>query len=154
MGTILGDILVLGLFPAALSIAIATDLTRRIIPNLVILILVVGFGLLATFGAVPELGARLVLAGGALAAGFALFAHDIIGAGDAKLAAALALWLDPGQLPLFAVVCGALGVLLVLIATLRARHAAALLPNLPYGVALAGAGLLLFPQSMLMSALA
>lgn len=153
MGPILGDLLVLGVFPAALATAIATDLTRRIIPNLVILLLVLGFALLALVWNVPDLGVRLALAAGVLGTGFALFAQDVIGAGDAKLAAALTLWLDPAQLPLFAAVCGGLGGLMVLAATwnARGRHA---LPTLPYGVALAGAALLVFPQSGLMAAFA
>ena len=153
MTTQLADLLIFGLFPAALSVVIATDLFRRIIPNLAILLLVAGFGLLALIGTVPELGMRLLLSVAVLGVGFALFAQDVIGAGDAKLAAALALWLDPAQLPLFAAICGGIGLLLVLAATWRARHGTALLPTLPYGVALSGAALLLFPHSMLMASL-
>ncbi|TCT06750.1 prepilin peptidase [Aquabacter spiritensis] len=148
----LGDMVVLGLFPAALALAIVADLFGRVIPNAVIVLLLAGFAALAAAGVVPELPARFGLAAGVLAAGFALFWQDVIGAGDAKLAASLALWLDPAQFPLFAAICGGLGALLVLWATLRAR-AYPLPPSLPYGVALAGAGLLLFPHSSLMAGL-
>ncbi|OYX13898.1 MAG: hypothetical protein B7Z15_05740 [Rhizobiales bacterium 32-66-8] len=143
------SLVVLGLVPAALAIVIATDLVGRVIPNLVLILLVAGF------------------ACGALALGFALFAQDVIGAGDAKLAAVIALWLDPGQLPVFALICGLLGGLLVAAVTLRARwqraapprsarlaaHMLDLAPSLPYGVALAGAALCLLPASTLVATL-
>jgi len=160
------SLLVLGLAPAALAIVIATDLVGRVIPNLALLVLLAGFALLALMGAVPDLALRLLLASGVLALGFALFAQDVIGAGDAKLGAIIALWLDPAQLPLFALICGLLGGCLVAAVTLRARwqrdrrpqrFAARMLdlaPSLPYGVALAGAALLLLPTSALVAHLA
>lgn len=149
-------LLMLGLMPAALLVALASDLTRRIIPNAVVVALVLGLLALAALGRVPDLNIRLLLAGATLAVGFALFAEDVIGAGDAKLAAATALWLDPGQFPLFVLLCGGLGGLLVVAATLSARRtgpANRLWRGLPYGVALAGAGLALYPSSSLVSAL-
>ena len=57
--------------------------------------------------------------------GFALFAHDILGAGDAKLAGALTLWLDPAQVPAFMLICAGIAGLLTLGATLAARAPAA-----------------------------
>ncbi|MFG1464177.1 prepilin peptidase [Xanthobacter sp. DSM 24535] len=153
----LDHLLVLGLFPAALAAVIATDLSWRMIPNLVILSLACGFALLAASGRVDDMPLRLLLAAGVLAGGFWLFVHDLVGAGDAKLAAALALWLDPSQLPAFALACGALGALLVVGVTLYARRGWSrmkIAQSLPYGVALAGAGLALFPSSSLMTALA
>lgn len=147
----LSVLLVHWLVPAALALAIACDLVGRIIPNLVVVGLAAGFAVLCLMGEVPEIPVRLGLAALVLAAGFALFAQEIVGAGDAKLAAALALWLDPVQLPVFALLCGAIGLLLVGAATWSARRAVRV-PTLPYGVALAGAGLLLFPHSALMAA--
>lgn len=161
------SLVVLGLVPAALAIVIATDLVGRVIPNLVLILLVAGFAALAVTGTVPDLALRVMLACGALALGFALFAQDVIGAGDAKLAAVIALWLDPGQLPVFALICGLLGGLLVAAVTLRARwqraapprsarlaaHMLDLAPSLPYGVALAGAALCLLPASTLVATL-
>ncbi|WP_127088528.1 prepilin peptidase [Aquabacter cavernae] len=154
MENALPGVLVHWLFPAALSLAMACDLVSRIIPNLVVGGLVAGFAILCAFSPVPDLAARLLLAAAILGVGFALFAQDIIGAGDAKLAAALALWLDPAQLPAFALLCGGIGLLLVAAATWRARRGGGLgrIATLPYGVALAGAGLLLFPHSVLMAA--
>lgn len=150
---LLGQVLVLGIFPAALSVAIATDLMSRIIPNLVIGVLILGFSVLALSTGVPDLKPRLLWCAGVLAVGLALFRADLVGAGDAKLAAAVVPWLDPGQVVIFLLLCGLLGAGLVGLALSRARLAApfAAVSGLPYGVALAGAALLLFPFSALMA---
>lgn len=155
------DLLLLGLYPALLCAAIGADLSRRVIPNLLVGALLAGFAVLAVLSPLADLSLRLMVAGAVTAAGFALFAQDLIGAGDAKLAGALALWLDPVQVPLFIIACSLIGAVLTLAATLTARarrlplsRPAALLARtgetLPYGVALAGAGLLLHPYSSLM----
>ncbi|WP_051356737.1 prepilin peptidase [Azorhizobium doebereinerae] len=143
------ELIASALLPAALVAALASDLARRTIPNLIVLALVLGFLALVGLGRVPDLAVRLVLAGALLAAGFALFTEDVIGAGDAKLAAATALWLDPTQFPLFVLLCGGVGGLLVGAVTLSARRRGdgGLTRGLPYGVALAFAGLVLFPHS-------
>ncbi|GGF64019.1 type 4 prepilin peptidase 1 [Azorhizobium oxalatiphilum] len=149
------ELIASALLPVALVTALASDLYSRTIPNLVVLALLLGFGVLAALGHVADVPLRLVLAGALLAVGFALFAEDVIGAGDAKLAAATALWLDPTQFPVFVLICGGLGGLLVAAVTLAARRNAAaghpadagLARGLPYGVALAFGGLVLFPQS-------
>lgn len=153
--SLIGDVLVLGLFPTALCTTIATDLARRVIPNLVVLALLAGFALLAALHGVPDLKLRLYLAAGVLGVGFLLFSADVIGAGDAKLAAAVVPWLDPGQVPAFLLLCGLLGAGLVAATLWRhrlQRLRLSALPTLPYGVALAGAALLLFPFSTLMGA--
>ncbi|MDE1569399.1 prepilin peptidase [Aquabacter sp. P-9] len=153
--SLIGDVLVLGLFPTALCTTIATDLARRVIPNLVVLALLAGFALLAALHGVPDLKLRLYLAAGVLGVGFLLFSADVIGAGDAKLAAAVVPWLDPGQVPAFLLLCGLLGAGLVAATLWRhrlQRLRLSALPALPYGVALAGAALLLFPFSTLMGA--
>jgi len=153
LGT-LSETVRLGVFPVALCAAIACDLAWRIIPNLVVLALLAGFAALAVAAPIADLPERLLLAGLVTGVGFALFAHDILGAGDAKLAGALTLWLDPAQVPAFMLICAGIAGLLTLGATLAARApAAAALRRaadaLPYGVALAGAGLLLQPFSSL-----
>lgn len=202
------SLLLLGLYPALLCAAIGTDLARRVIPNLVVAGLLAGFAMVAGLTPLADLPARLLVAAAVTAAGFALFAQDVIGAGDAKLAGALVLWLDPIQVPVFLLACSLIGAALTCAATLTARarrrpasacrslvkhprvsrrpasrplvrrfrvlHLLALRPlplrplawrllsvrplalvartgeTLPYGVALAGAGLLLFPSSSLM----
>ena len=154
--SLIGEALVLGLFPVALCTTIATDLARRVIPNLVVVALVAGFALLAVLHGVPDLKLRLYLGAAVLGAGFLLFAADVVGAGDAKLAAAVVPWLDPGQVPAFLLLCGLMGAGLVAATVWRHRltglRPLSALPSLPYGVALAGAALLLFPSSALMGA--
>lgn len=152
------DLLLLGLYPTALCAAIGADLARRIIPNLVVLALILGFGALACVAPLPDLSLRLLVAAAVTALGFSLFAENLIGAGDAKLAGALMLWLDPAQVPLFLVASGIITALLTLAAVAERRHAglrAGLGPlarrhTLPYGVALAGAGLMIHPFSSLL----
>lgn len=152
-----GQFVVLGLFPAALCGVIATDVSRRVIPNPVVLLLVAGFVALAALVPVPALGVRLFAAAAATCVGFALFASDVVGAGDAKLAGALALWVDPALWPAFILICGLIGGLMTLAATLGVRLCAGRAPgplarasaSLPYGVALAGAGLMVHPFSSL-----
>lgn len=156
MQRMVADALVLGVFPVSLALIIATDLFRRVIPNTIVLVLIAGFAGLWLLGSIGDAPLRLAAATAILGGGFALFARDVIGAGDAKLAGAMALWLDPAQLPLFLALCGLIGLALVAAAGVRvwlSPARAALVPTLPYGVALAGAGLVLFPQSGLMAAL-
>ena len=106
----------------------------------------------------PDLPFRLAAAGAVTALGFSLFAEDIIGAGDAKLAGAIVLWVDPLHLPLFVLATGTIGAMLGIAAAARHRFAgvdeAALADrrraSLPYGVALAGAGLIIHPLSSLL----
>lgn len=156
------DVILLGLYPTALCAVIGTDLARRIIPNLVVVALLAGFAVLFFLSPMPDLSLRLLVASAVTALGFSLFAENLIGAGDAKLAGALMLWVDPIQVPLFLVACGVLGGALTILAAAHRRQAMrrALcgLPvadaplrrhTLPYGVALAGAGLMLHPFSSL-----
>jgi prepilin peptidase CpaA len=101
-----------------------------------------------------------------LAAGFALFAHGLAGGGDAKLAAAIALWFGFDRLVDYALLSGLLGGALTL-AILMFR----LLPlphwlarqnwvaqihqldaGVPYGIALAAAALAIYPSTSWMPA--
>ncbi|MEP9348789.1 prepilin peptidase [Xanthobacter sp. KR7-225] len=155
--SVLQEIILLGLYPAVLCAAIGTDIARRVIPNLLVAALVAGFAAMVLVSPMPDLSLRLLVAGAVTALGFSLFAQDLVGAGDAKFAGALVLWLDPLQLPLFALLAGLIGGALSLGFAMRLqRHAAgvpgapAMETSLPYAVALAGAGLLLHPYSSLM----
>lgn len=65
-----------------------------------------------------------------LAVGFALFAAGLFGGGDAKLLAALALWLPPAALPPFLLVMAFAGGAVAL-AALALRHVPALAQFLP-----------------------
>jgi prepilin peptidase CpaA len=92
---------------------------------------------------------------------FGLFARGWIGGGDAKLAAATAIWLGFDHLGDYALSAGALGGLLTLMiillrkwplpSALLARQWVARLyapsTGIPYGIALASAGLMLYPET-------
>ncbi|MGQ3673140.1 A24 family peptidase [Xanthobacter sp. TB0136] len=156
----MAQFILLGVYPALLCAAIGTDIARRIIPNLLILALLAGFAILATQAPLGDLRLRLMVAAAVTAIGFVFFSHDLIGAGDAKFAGALTLWMDPAQVPLFIIACSTIGALLTLAVTLRAKGHALSRPvafltraghSVPYGVALAGAGLMLHPWSSLMA---
>lgn len=150
------EVLLLGIYPALLCTCIGADLARRIIPNGAVAALLVAFAGVAILSPLPDLSLRILVALAVTALGFSLFAENIIGAGDAKLAGALMLWVDPLQVPLFILCTGLLGAVLGLIAGARQADAGrqpfalARQASLPYGVALAGAGLLVHPFSSLL----
>jgi len=146
-----------------MAYAAASDLLTMRIPNWLSLALLAAFAAFFVAGGVSwdvalwHLGAAALV----LAVCFALFALRWIGGGDAKLAAATALWLGFSSLVdylLMAALAG--GVLTVVILLLRAcpmpRFALAWnwfarLHNrksgVPYGVALALAAVIVFPHS-------
>ena len=156
-------ITVLVVFPAAMAYAAASDLTTMTIPNWLCLLLLAAFGLCAASSGFGWAAAGWHLAAGmtVLAVCFGLFAAGWIGGGDAKLAAATALWLGFDQLlPYLFVASLGGGLLTVLILRLRASPLPALASNwawaqrlhdskqgVPYGVALAAAALIILPDS-------
>lgn len=100
--------------------------------------------------------AAIGIAGAVLAVGFLLFARNLIGGGDAKLVAAVALWAGPGLFVDFLVITGIAGGALAFVLWLRHRLSRAAAPALvfvteadpdfvkqpmPYGVAIAAGGL-------------
>ncbi|HYD99100.1 MAG TPA: A24 family peptidase [Alphaproteobacteria bacterium] len=143
------------LAPASVAVLAATciaaavcDLRAYIIPNRLPLILALAFAGYAA--ATPEIGwlGHLLTGAAAFAAGALLFARGWIGGGDVKLFAALALWAGPARISdtiLVMSLSGAAAALALL--AWRARRAAApeagppLAQPMPYGIALAAAGL-------------
>jgi len=159
----------LTLFPAMMAFAASSDLFTMTIANRVSLILVAGFGLLAALIGM-SLTAILTHAGASamvLAVVFLLFSRGWIGGGDAKLAAATALWFGFAHLAdylFYASLFG--GALTVAIIQFRAmplpqafvgRDWAERLHRsdggVPYGIALAAAALLVYPQTEWMAAI-
>jgi prepilin peptidase CpaA len=159
----------LTLFPAMMAFAASSDLLTMTIANRVSLVLVGGFVVLAML--VGLSGADLLSHAGAaaavLAVAFFCFACGWIGGGDAKLAAATALWLGFGHLFDYFVYASLFGGALTLL-IIQFRHLP--LPQalvgrdwaerlhrqgggVPYGVALAAAALLVYPQTEWMTAL-
>jgi prepilin peptidase CpaA len=151
------------LFPLAMVYAGLMDLVTMKIRNFLVLALGACWLVLAPLaGFSPgEMGTSAAVAGFVFLPAFAFFALGWIGGGDAKLATAAALWLDPEQVLTFFLYAAVLGgVLALVILQLRTR----LLPSsfcrvpwiaqlrdpksgVPYGAAMAPAALLVFPDS-------
>jgi prepilin peptidase CpaA len=157
------DAIRLALFPAMMAFAASSDFLTLTISNRVSLILVGGFVALAVIGGVSAADVLSHLAAGCvvLVAAFSLFARGIIGGGDAKLAAATALWLGFDHLLpylLYASLLGgalSVGLIWFRLAPLPdwlARHDWAQRlhgkdAGVPYGIALAAAALAVYPQT-------
>ncbi len=109
------SVIVLSGFVACLVCAVITDVRAMRIPNWISLALIVLFMVHAAAAdpAIPLL-AHVMVAGAALALTFALFAANCLGAGDAKLLAALALWMGPTLIAPFLSTVGILGGIFVL----------------------------------------
>jgi prepilin peptidase CpaA len=151
-----------------MAFAAASDLLTMSISNRVSLALSAAFLALALTCGFPLPTILWHLAAGllVLAAGFGLFARGLVGGGDAKLAAAAALWLGLDRLFDYALVGALLGGVLTLgLLVFRfmplpgwlARHESAVRlhqcdAGVPYGIALAAAALLIYPSTIWMPA--
>ncbi len=159
----------LTLFPAMMAFAASSDLFTMTIANRVSIILVAGFALLAVLSGMSgtDVMYHVGPAGVVLVAAFACFARGWIGGGDAKLAASTALWLGFSHLFDYLVYASVLGGALTLLIlqyramplphVLKGREWAERLHRgdggFPYGIALAAAALLIYPQTEWMNAL-
>lgn len=162
------EIAILTVFPAAVAFAGAMDLFTMTIPNRISLVLVAGFLALAPVVMEPwqiaqHFGAGLLV----LAVGVLLFIPGWVGGGDAKLAAAVALWVGfENLMPYLFCVALAGGVLAILFGTFRgfplprpvlAEAWAVRLHDrrcgIPYGIALAAGALFVYPQTAWFSSL-
>ncbi len=160
---VLTDAIRLLLFPAMMAFAASSDLLTMTISNRVSLVLVGGFLVMAAIAGMPvtdvlsHCGAALLM----LAITFTFFSQGWIGGGDAKLAAATALWLGFDYLfdyALYASLFG--GVLTFLLIRFRfvplprslERQAwlvrlHSMNAGIPYGIALAAAALMVYPHT-------
>jgi prepilin peptidase CpaA len=163
------DLVRLTLFPAMMAFAASSDLLTMTISNRVSLILAGGFFILALAGGMgmADIGMHLGVACIVLAAAFGFFTQGWIGGGDAKLAAATALWLGFDHLLVYLVYASLFGGALTL-ALIQFRMAP--LPQalarqewlarlhqkdggVPYGIALAAAALAVYPETQWMTAI-
>ncbi len=157
------ELAILTVFPAAVVFAGAMDFFTMTIPNRISLAMVAGFVVLAPLAGLGLGGAAYHMAAGllVLTVGILLFIPGWIGGGDAKLAAAVALWL--GFENLFSYLfCVALagGGLALLLMSLRTYPLPVFVSTqawavrlhdrrcgIPYGVALAAGALLIYPST-------
>src|SRR6476661_6226254 len=157
------DALKLLLFPALMAFAASSDLLTMTISNRLSLALAGGFAILtiASGMPLPAIGWHLAAGGLVLAVSFVLFTQGWIGGGDAKLAAATALWFGFDHLLdylLYASLFG--GALTLAILQFRKLPLPGVLSRqgwilrlhdnaggIPYGIALAAAALAVYPKT-------
>lgn len=157
--------IVLLIFPVLMVYAASSDLLTMRISNILVLLLVVGFFVMALIVQMPVEDILYSLGCGAivLVVAFAFFAFGWIGGGDAKFAAATSLWLGFSLILPYIVYSGLLGgALTLLILGFRNLPLPGVLQRVPwidrlhdkkqgvpYGIALAAAGLLVYPQTLI-----
>lgn len=164
------DAVRLVLFPAIMAFAASSDLLTMTISNRVSLILMGGFfGLVLVSGMsggdiLSHVGAAAIV----LVVSFGFFMRGWIGGGDAKLAAATTLWLGFDYLMPYLVYASLFGGALTLVLIqfrmmplpdlLAGREWAERLHRtdggVPYGIALAAAALVVYPDTPWMKAIA
>jgi prepilin peptidase CpaA len=163
------DLVRLTLFPAIMAFAASSDLLTMTISNRVSIILVGGFVALALMSGMT--GAEILSHAGAaavvLVVTFSFFSCGWIGGGDAKLAAATAMWFGFDYLLNYLIYASILGgALTLLLIEFRLVPLPGLLAgqfwaqrlhrkdgDVPYGIALAGAALLVYPDTPWMKAI-
>ena len=165
----LTDAIRLLLFPALMAFAASSDLLTMTISNRLSLALAGGFFLLVAITGMgfAAIGMHLAAAALVLVIAFGLFTQGWIGGGDAKLAAATALWFGFGYLLDYLVYASLLGGALTLLliqfrrlplpGPLARQHWILRLHDkaggVPYGIALAAAALTVYPETAWMKIL-
>jgi prepilin peptidase CpaA len=162
------DAVILLVFPAMVAYAAASDLVSMTISNRISLILVASFFIVAFGIGMPmwEIGQHLAAGFLILAVTFIFFARGWIGGGDAKLAAAIALWFGFPHLMDFLLLSAVFGGWLTLgLLDMRYRPLPSFIANeawaqklhrvdtgIPYGIALSAAALCVYPFTIYMTA--
>jgi len=163
------DAVRLSFFPALMLFAAWSDLFTMTISNRISILLVAGFAVMAFVVGLSATDIMWHAAAGllVLAIAFACFAFGWIGGGDAKLAAATALWFGFTHLMEYLLIASIFGGALTL-ALLMARawplplvladrewaqrlHAPK--GGIPYGIALAAAAIVVYPHTIWMKPL-
>jgi prepilin peptidase CpaA len=157
------DLARLLLFPALMAFAAASDLFTMTISNRVSLLLAAGFLVLAVAGGMGFHDMLLHVAAGmtVLTVAFVCFTMGWVGGGDAKVAAAAALWFGFAHLMSYLVYASLFGGALTLLllqfrqwplpyplagqAWLLKLHAKE--SGIPYGIALAVGALMIYPET-------
>ena len=156
-------------FPALMAFAAFSDLFTMRISNWLVIAVGAAYFALAFMVQLDwvMVGWASVTAGAVLAAAFAFFAFGWIGGGDAKLVSATVLWTGLGLLLQYLIYAALLGGALTLILLAMRQHP---LPErladqawldrlhdpktgVPYGIALAIAAILVYPQTAIFTRL-
>ena len=151
------------LFPLLMAFAASSDLLTMRISNKLVLVIIIAFLIMAMVIGMPlqQLVTHVGCAALVLLVAFAFFAFGWIGGGDAKLAAATTLWLGLGVMLPYLIYASLLGGALTLLLLAARRYP---LPEklraikwidrlhdsktgVPYGIALAIAGVLVYSDS-------
>jgi prepilin peptidase CpaA len=166
MNTLIIDAAILMVFPSVMAFAASSDLFTMTISNQISMILVVAFLVLAVASGMPiaEMLNHAGAGGLVLAVTFTFFLCGWVGGGDAKLAAATALWFGWAHLLdylLYASILG--GVLTLALIEFRKYAMPRMLAGktwaerlhepgggVPYGIALAIAALVVYPSTIWM----
>jgi prepilin peptidase CpaA len=152
-------------FPVLMAFAASSDLLTMTISNRISIALVACFLAMALALRMPwgELAGHLSCGVAILAITFALYCRGWVGGGDAKLAAATAVWLGWAHVMDYGLVASAFGGVLTFAILLLRRWP---LPQwlarrqwlvrlhehgsgVPYGIALAAAGLFIYPDTQI-----
>ena len=159
----------LTIFPIAVIYAAATDLFSMTIPNRISIALVAAFFCMAPFAGLglQDVGMHVLAGLTMLAITVTLFAFHLIGGGDAKLAAAVALWFGFGDLLAYGVTAAIFGGILSVgflvfrqvplpyewarAAWIQRLHKPS--GGIPFGIALAAAALFVYHHSFWMRGL-
>ena len=153
-------------FPVAMAFAAANDLFTMTIPNKISLALIVLFFAAALATSLPweTMGLHLAVGAAVLVFGFVLFQFKMLGGGDAKLMAAGALWMGFDHVLYFmayvTIFGGVLAVAILMYRRMVSAGTVVALPlpkwatklhaegtGIPYGIAIAAAALVLYPQT-------
>jgi prepilin peptidase CpaA len=163
-------LLAFAFFPTTMALSASMDLLTFTIPNRLCLTLAVGYLIFAVTLGIPAVDILLNIscALAILIITFVMFHVGLIGGGDAKLAAATAAWLGWTAIFDYGLAAALFGGVLTLIILgarmiplpaafsrmdwlVRLHNANA---GVPYGIALAAAGLMQYPNSTIWSAVA
>jgi prepilin peptidase CpaA len=141
-----------------LTVAGASDIRSRRIPNWTVLTIAGLFVASQCLGSAVPLKSSLLAASIVFMGSLALYAFGIVGAGDSKLATVVALFVGLARLPEFILYMSLTGGMLAIIVLaaeptrvlvmLQTRSRKGLGRSVPYGVAIAGAGIGVIVQSL------
>jgi prepilin peptidase CpaA len=152
-------------FPVLMAFAASSDLLTMRISNKLVLLLAAGFFVMALIIQIPleQVGMHVLCGALVLAVTFTMFAKGWIGGGDAKLAAATALWLG-FELTLTYLIYTSFfgGILTLLILGLRRLPSMSIITRfrwlerlhdpkqgVPYGIAMAIAGMIVYADTII-----